>query len=52
MDREQCTTLMTQLEDVPDPRHARGKQYEWRVLLAILAAALLSGQKTVWGIVT
>jgi len=42
---------MAYLEGVADPRHARGKQYEWRVLLAILAAALLSGQKTVWSMV-
>jgi len=50
MDREQCITLMSFLESVPDPRKARGKRYEWRVLLAILCAGLLSGQETVWGI--
>jgi predicted transposase YbfD/YdcC len=50
MDREQCITLMRHLEAVPDPRHARGKRYEWRVLLAILCAGLISGQKMIWGI--
>ena len=51
MDQQQCITLMAFLEDVPDPRQARGKRHEWRVLLAILCAGLLSGQRTVWGIV-
>jgi predicted transposase YbfD/YdcC len=41
---------MAFLEGVPDPRQARGKQYEWSALLVILAAGLLSGQVTVWGI--
>jgi predicted transposase YbfD/YdcC len=50
MDREQCITLLGRLEAVPDPRDARGKRYEWRVLLAILCAGLISGQKMVWGI--
>ena len=44
-------TLVSYLKAVPDTRHARGKQYELWVLLTILSAALLSGQKTVWGIV-
>jgi predicted transposase YbfD/YdcC len=51
MDQKQCITLIAFLEDVPDPRQARGKRHEWRVLLAILCAGLLSGQRTVWGIV-
>jgi predicted transposase YbfD/YdcC len=41
---------MAYLEKVPDPRQRRGKQYEWRFLLAILCAALVSGQKSVRGI--
>ena len=48
---EQSITLASYLKAVPDTRHARGKQYEWWVLLMILRTALLSGQKTVWGIV-
>jgi len=41
---------MAYLEKVPDPRQRRGQQYEWRFLLAILCAALVSGQKSVRGI--
>jgi predicted transposase YbfD/YdcC len=48
---EECITLVPYLKAVPDMRHARGKQYELWVLLTILSVALLSGQKTVWGIV-
>ncbi len=47
----ECITLVPYLKAVPDTRHARGKQYELWVLLTILSVALLSGQKTVWGIV-
>ena len=48
---QQCITLVAYLKGVPDTRHARGKQYELWVLLTILSLGLLSGQKTVWGIV-
>jgi predicted transposase YbfD/YdcC len=48
---EQCIMLVPYLKSVPDTRHARGKQYELWVLLTILCTGLLSGQKTVWGIV-
>jgi predicted transposase YbfD/YdcC len=48
---QQCITLVPYLKAVPDLRDARGKQYELWVLLTILSAGLLSGQKTVWGIV-
>jgi len=48
---EQCITLVPYLKAVPDTRHARGKQYELWVLLTVLCTALISGQKTVWGIV-
>jgi len=47
----ECITLVSYLKAVPDVRHARGKQYELWVLLTILSVALLSGQRTVWGIV-
>jgi len=40
-------TLMRYWEEVPDPRQAHGKQYEWRYLLALLCGALVSGHKTV-----
>ena len=42
----QSTTFMAHLEQVPDPRHERGKQYEWVYILAIITAALLSGNRT------
>ncbi len=51
MDQKQCITLMAFLAEVPDPRQARGKRHEWRVLPAIPCAGLLGGQKTVWDIV-
>src|SRR5450756_1859793 len=47
----ECITLVPYLKAVPDTRRAQGKQYELWVLLTILSVALLSGQKTVWGIV-
>jgi hypothetical protein len=30
----------------PDPRCKRGQRFEWRILLALISAALASGQKT------
>jgi len=48
---EECITLVSFLKGVPDVRQARGKQYELWVLLTILCVAILSGQKTIWGIV-
>lgn len=43
-------TLMKYLAEVPDPRKARGKRYEWQFLLGIICAALVSGEKSVRGI--
>jgi len=51
MDHAQCITLMEYLKAVPDPRDRRGQRYEWRVILAILCAGLISGQTRVWDIV-
>lgn len=53
MDQEQRAgreTLMKYLAEVPDPRKARGKRYEWQFLLGIICAGLVSGQKSVRGI--
>jgi predicted transposase YbfD/YdcC len=50
MGQPNSTTFIDQLERTPDPRHARGRSYEWRVLLAIISAALVSGQATPRGI--
>lgn len=46
MDREHSTTLIDHLAQVPDPRCLRGQRFEWRILLAILAAGLASGHKS------
>ncbi len=47
MDQRKYTTLTESLQSVPDPRKARGKRYPWVLLLNLIAAALVSGQKTV-----
>ncbi len=35
---------------MPDPRHARGQRHAWPLILTLLGAALLSGQRNVRGI--
>ena len=50
MEQPNSTTFIDQLARTPDPRHARGRSHEWRVLLAIISAALVSGQATPRGI--
>ena len=40
MERPNSTTFIDQLERTPDPRCARGRSYEWRVLLAIMERGL------------
>ena len=50
MEQQDSTTFIDQLERTPDPRRARGRSYEWRVLLAVISAALVSGQATPCGI--
>lgn len=47
MDQPQYSTLLSLLEDVPDPRHARGKQLEWTFILGIIATAILSHQQAI-----
>lgn len=47
MDSSQYTNLLEALIQVPDPRKAKGKQYEWRIVLAALCAAIASGQRSV-----
>lgn len=44
MDQPKYSTLMEALQDVPDPRKARGQRFEWSFLLALIASALVSGQ--------
>jgi predicted transposase YbfD/YdcC len=47
MDRAQYTSLLAALQNVPDPRQARGQRYAWPLLLTLIAAALASGQQGV-----
>ncbi|RIK27387.1 MAG: hypothetical protein DCC55_39470 [Chloroflexi bacterium] len=43
-------TLVAQLATLPDPRNRRGRRYEWRYLLTLIAPALMSGESTLVGI--
>jgi predicted transposase YbfD/YdcC len=43
---EQYSTLLAALQDVPDPRKARGKRYPWTLLLTIIVAGLASNYQT------
>ena len=45
MDHEECSTPLDVLQGIPDPRKARGQRYPWLLLLALVSAALASGQK-------
>lgn len=47
MDSPKYTTLLAALHAVPDPRKARGKRHAWPLILAVIVAALASGQKNV-----
>ena len=47
MDPGQYTNLLEVLAHVPDPRKARGKQHEWTIVLTVLCAAVVSGQRSV-----
>jgi len=46
MDTPQYSTLAAALAAIPDPRHARGKRHAWSVILTLLCAALVSGQRS------
>lgn len=45
MDMPKYSTLMDAVVDIPDPRKARGKRHPWAVLLTLISAALLAGQR-------
>jgi predicted transposase YbfD/YdcC len=47
MDRSAYRSLAEALADVPDPRKARGTRHPWPLILTLLGAALLSGQRNV-----
>ncbi len=46
MDNRKYSTLMEAVADVPDPRKRRGKRHSWAVILTLIAAALVCGQRT------
>ena len=45
MDAPQYSTLTDAVTDVPDPRKARGKRHPWGLIMTLLAAALVAGQR-------
>ena len=47
MDEREYSSLAAALADVPDPRKARGKRHAWSLILVLIGAALLSGQRNV-----
>ncbi len=46
MDNWKYSSLMDAVVDIPDPRKARGKRHPWPLLLTLISAALLGGQRT------
>lgn len=46
MDQPYYSTLMDAVVDVPDPRKARGKRYSWPLLLTLITAALVGGERS------
>jgi predicted transposase YbfD/YdcC len=47
MDREEYSSLAAALSAVPDPRHARGRRHGWGLILTLIGAAMVSGQRGV-----
>ncbi len=46
MDNRKYSSLMDAVVDIPDPRKARGKRHPWPLLLTLISAALLGGQRS------
>ena len=46
MDERKYSNLMEAVVDMPDPRKARGKRHAWALLLTLISAALVSGQRS------
>jgi len=46
MDVQQHTTFLDALTAIPDPRDARGKRHDWRLMLALISAAVATGGRT------
>lgn len=47
MDQPQYSSLMDLFAAMPEPRQARGKRYSWGLILTLIAAALVSGERGV-----
>lgn len=47
MDHPQYTNLRAALATLPDPRKARGKRYEWHLIVGVIVLAILSEQRSV-----
>jgi predicted transposase YbfD/YdcC len=45
MDQQQYTSLMEVFAALPDPRQARGKRHAWGLILTLIGAALVSGER-------
>jgi len=45
MDLPKYSSFVAALHDVPDPRKARGQRHAWSLILTLIVAALVSGQK-------
>lgn len=46
MDQPYYSTLMDAVSDLPDPRKARGKRHSWPLMLTLISAALVCGQRS------
>ena len=46
MDQPKYSSLFDVLRTIPDPRKPRGKHLEWPFILSVIAAALLSQQRS------
>ncbi len=46
MDEPKYNSLMDAVVDIPDPRMARGIRHPWALLLTLICAALLGGQRS------
>lgn len=47
MDECESTTVFAALQDIPDPRCARGKQLEWSFILRVIATDLQPDTRTI-----
>jgi hypothetical protein len=43
-------SLVAYLATIPDPRSRQGRRYEWRFLLTLIVAAMMTGESTLVGI--